>query len=102
MRQLFVVLALASACGVGAGSQRYPDSILLSKDDLELAARPLSNAEAKVVSDVGFAVLERRETRSFHVGYTTIFHAHAPVYVTADSLLYAWHASYDDILKTVE
>ncbi len=97
--KLSLVLVALVSC---VSSHRYPEVALLPKSDLELAGRPLSASEAKVVGDSGFAILEHGETRSFHVGYTAVFHAHQPVYVTADSILYAWHSSYDGILMTIE
>jgi len=66
------------------------------------AERKLSSAEQELVGKQGFAILGGSETTSFHVGYTALFEQHQPVYVTADSILYAWHSSYDQILQDVE
>jgi hypothetical protein len=61
----------------------------------------LSGAEAEAVRHDG-VVLTDDTAPSFHVGYTALFRAHQPVYVTADALLHAWHASYDAILARLE
>lgn len=72
------------------------------KDVLKLASRDLTKAEQRVLDAQGLVILAKDPVQSFHVGYTALFHAHSPVYVTADSLLYAWHSSYDKILTQLE
>ena len=72
------------------------------KDVLALAGRDLSAAEQATLAKTGLVVMAADPVQSFHVGYTALFHAHMPVYVTADSLLYAWHESYDKILISLE
>ncbi len=94
------VFALALACA--CSSRRYPESALIAKSVLDLAARPLSAAQSKVFDDAGFVIRDDAKPQSFFLGYTSVFHAQQPVYVTADSLLYAWHTSYDAILEQVE
>ena len=98
------VCILAIGCHHGVrGWTSGSDSFAIPppKHEIELASRRLSPAEAALVDKNGFAIL-RGDITSFHVGYTALFHAHQPVYVTADSLLYAWHQSYDKILEHVE
>lgn len=101
MSRRFVVLALLVACrGRGAGETQ--SNIAPPAAELELAGRPLTQPERAKVDEHGFSILAGGAAQSFHVGYTALFHAHQPVYITADSLLYAWHSSYDKILTDVE
>ena len=102
--KLALVCVFAIACNHGAGrwgSGADSGPIPPPKHEIELASRPLAPAEAALVERNGFAILHG-DVASFHVGYTALFHAHQPVYVTADSLLYAWHQSYDTILEHIE
>lgn len=95
MRIALAVL-LAAACG-GASPNPF-----IPKAATATAERKLSSAEQQLVDKQGFAIIGGSETESFHVGYTALFQQHQPVYVTADSILYAWHSSYDQILQDVE
>jgi len=49
----------------------------------------------------GFVVLDQAP-KPYGLMYEEAFHAHLPVVVTADAMLYAFHRSYDDILIEVE
>lgn len=60
-----------------------------------------ANEEAALASR-GFAISKRVQFPSFVYGYETIYAADLPVYVSADSILYAVHESYDALLKAVE
>ncbi len=93
-----------SACASGSiGSRPYPVPMH--------ATRPLATTEAETVERHGFALLlptssaDRAQgygATSFHLGYTAIFRAHQPVYITADAILHAWHSSYDAMLADLE
>ena len=50
----------------------------------------------------GFTISERQRFPSFVYGYQSIYSADLPVYISADSILYAVHESYDELLKAVE
>jgi len=50
----------------------------------------------------GFAITDRHRFPSFVYGYETIYSQDLPVYVSADSVLYAVHQSYDKILQMIE
>jgi len=98
VRQRALPILLLVACG-----GRLPaDRSMVSRQDADAASRPLTASEQKTLDANGFAIVAAGETPSFHVGYTALFHAHQPVYITADSILYAWHSSYDTILIQVE
>lgn len=97
-RHLALVLVLAAACrhrtGDPAGDRDLPDDVRAPAD------RALTAGEQHKLDARGIAILGRAD--SFHRGYTELFDAHAPVYVTADALLHAWHSSYDKILAELE
>jgi hypothetical protein len=65
------------------------DAPYIPRAEIALAGRPLSPSEQALVDKHGFAITAQ-DASSFHVGYTALFHKHQPVYITADSLLYAW------------
>jgi hypothetical protein len=50
----------------------------------------------------GFVVSERLGSASFGDAYYRIFNADLPVFVTADSILHAWHRSYQTMLEELE
>ena len=50
----------------------------------------------------GFVVSERLGSASFGDAYYRLFNADLPVFVTADSVLHAWHRSYQAMLSEVE
>jgi len=50
----------------------------------------------------GFVVSERLGSASFGDAYYRIFNADLPVFVTADSVLHAWHQSYQRMLEELE
>lgn len=62
---------------------------------------PAPTAES-IARDTGFVILGKATTDSFHAGYREVFKNHQPVYVTADAVLHAWHASYEAILIELE
>ncbi len=91
---------LVMACRIGAGGDQT--DMAPPKDVLALADRDLGAEEQRLLDRNGLVVMGHSAVQSFHIGYTALFHAHAPVLVTADSLMYAWHASYDKILTQLE
>lgn len=68
----------------------------------ELQRREPTRAERAILGDKGFVISSEAKVPSFHLGYTTLFKAHEPMYFTADALLHALHTSYDSILMEVE
>jgi hypothetical protein len=67
-----------------------------------LAPITLGDAERALLAQHGFVVLRRPGITTFMQGYTTIYGQHLPLYVSADSILYALHRSFDAILKHLE
>ena len=99
--RLAILLILGACSGrfVRGGTEHNIDP---PRDVLVLAGRDLTGPERTLLDRDGVAILGDASVQSFHVGYTALFHDHQPVLVTADSLLYAWHASYDKILIELE
>ncbi len=50
----------------------------------------------------GFVVSERLGTGSFGDSYDRIFHGDLPVFITTDSILQAWHRTYENMLEELE
>lgn len=62
----------------------------------------LSTEELSDLAERGFAISATRSIPSFLYGYANIYAADLPVYVSADSILYSIHDSYDTILQELE
>ncbi len=62
----------------------------------------LTDDEKQAALRNGFVVTERLTYESFGDALIDIYHADLPVYVSADSVLHAIHASYDSILMATE
>jgi hypothetical protein len=62
----------------------------------------LNLEETALLRQNGFVVTQRLGARSFGDLYYHLFNNDMPVFVTCDSVLHAWHRSYDALLKQVE
>ena len=62
----------------------------------------LDQAELDKLGQNGFVISDKKKYPSFGYGYASIYAQDLPVYVSADSVLFAVHRSYDDILKAIE
>jgi hypothetical protein len=62
----------------------------------------LTEYEESLIADHGFMVTERLAEGSFGEIMLDIHHKDLPVFVSTDAILYAFHASYDRILRDVE
>ena len=62
----------------------------------------LSSNELAVFTTNGFVVSERLASDSFGRSYYSLFNADLPAFVTADSVLHAWHGSYQSMLEELE
>ncbi|CAN5427356.1 DUF3160 domain-containing protein [soil metagenome] len=82
---------LAAACG-GARSSTTP---------IHAPSVTITSAEQATLARQS-VVLAASPAESFHIGYDAVFRNHKRVYVTADALLYAFHHSYDAILRELE
>jgi hypothetical protein len=81
-------LAAEQASAAAASAQPHPP--------------PLGEPQRVALARNGFVIDAGHDTSSFHAGYTELFKAHQPVYITADSILHALHASFDHILADLE
>jgi hypothetical protein len=62
----------------------------------------LNESELAALKQRGFVISDRFRSPSFAYGYATIYLEDLPVYVSADSILFAVHRSYDKILAATE
>lgn len=62
----------------------------------------LDQRELDVFQETGFVVSERQRAQSFAEMYYRIYTDDLPVFVSADSVLHAWHRSFDAILNELE
>jgi hypothetical protein len=77
-----------------------PDTVLYF--DSIKAKYDLTEYEESLISDHGFMVTERLADGSFGEILLDIHHNDLPIFVSTDAILYAFHASYDRILRDVE
>ena len=85
----------------------YVMNIMRGKKHHPLKARRrydyrLNESELQVFQQNGFVVSERLGVESFAEAYYRLYSDNLPVYITADSILHAWHRSFDAILKELE
>ncbi len=73
-----------------------------SLDKIEASSIGLNAGEKAALGTGGFVVTNRKHFPSFIYGYQSIYTDDLPVYVSADSILYAVHESYDALLKNIE
>jgi len=66
------------------------------------SASQLNDAELAKLGSNGFVISARQTFPTFFNGYSSIYADHLPVFISADSILYAVHKSYDGILMQVE
>lgn len=70
---------------------------MINKSALSLSANELAALGAR-----GFVISDRQKYPNFIYGYQSIYQADLPVYVSADSILFAIHKSFDSILELIE
>lgn len=85
-----------------APAPKYDLSAVAGLATIQASPLPLDDGELAALSDHGFVITARRQWPSFVYGYATLYMADLPVYVSADSILFAMHRSYDSILEQVE
>jgi hypothetical protein len=66
------------------------------------SALGLNAAEETVLKKHGFVISDRQKFPNFTYGYRAIYGDHLPLFISADSILYALHRSYDEMLKQLE
>lgn len=69
---------------------------------IQNSALSLNDEESARLAENGFVISQRNRFPTFAYGYASIYGEDLPLYVSADSILYALHTSYDSILKSFE
>ncbi|HWZ91608.1 MAG TPA: DUF3160 domain-containing protein, partial [Polyangiaceae bacterium] len=80
----------------------YDPSAAAGMDLVQKSAVALNASELGALTSQGFVVSQRQAFPSFFYGYQTIYAQDLPLYVSADSILFAVHESYDAILAQLE
>ncbi|HMJ10853.1 MAG TPA: DUF3160 domain-containing protein, partial [Polyangiaceae bacterium] len=80
----------------------YDPLTALRLDLIQQSSLALGSAEQSALSKNGFVISERRHFPSFVYGYATLYMEDLPLYISADSILYAVHESYDAMLASLE
>lgn len=108
-RSLAVGLACSALVGLGCGGKvlnrrvgREAGPLQLLEKTKQEATAPLSKTASRAAEDNGFVIVPSVTAPSFHFGYSALFEEDQPVYITADAVLHAVHASFDDILIELE
>jgi hypothetical protein len=60
------------------------------------------NFDKELFRKNGFVVVPREAKNNFAIFYYDLYTKHLPVYVTASSILHAWHRTYDSMLERTE
>jgi len=95
--------SLAAARAVPfAPSQAYDLSAVGGLDLIQASTLKLDEPELARLAATGFAISTSHQMPSFLYGYASIYVEDLPLYVSADSILYSIHDSYDEILKQLE
>lgn len=84
------------------GALSYDPSTALNLNLIQASALSLDQAELSVFANKGFVISEKQHFPTFAYGYESIYAADLPVFISADSVIFAVHRSYDEILKAVE
>ena len=106
---LLSAVASVDASGL-AGRYPAPSATTLSYDPLTAANLSLvrgskiglTAAEEAVLAQNGFVISDRMKAPTFVYGYASVYADDLPVFISGDSILYAVHRSYDEILKQLE
>jgi hypothetical protein len=69
---------------------------------IQASTLAFDEADLAQLGSTGFAISSSRSVPSFLYGYANIYAADLPVYISADSILYSIHDSYEAILKELE
>lgn len=78
------------------------DPLAANHGDRFLAAYPLNDAELAKFKNNGFVVSERLGADRFATIYYRILSGDLPVFVTTDSVIHAWHYSFERLLEESE
>ena len=79
----------------------YDTNGITGLDTIQASPLALTDPELAALGEKGF-VMTTRSFPTFAFGYSTIYMANLPVYVSADSILESVHRSYDHVLMSLE
>lgn len=80
----------------------YDLSTVVGLDLIQGSTLKLDDQALARLASTGFAISTSNQMPSFLYGYASIYVEDLPLYVSADSILYSMHDSYDEILKQLE
>jgi hypothetical protein len=80
----------------------YDPAQAVNLPTIQASKLALTAPETAVLRARGFVLTDRMQFLTFIHGYRAVYADHLPVYVSADSVLFALHRSYDAILRTLE
>src|SRR5690349_21069087 len=84
------------------GQLDYDASTAVGLELLQASSLQLQTAELSTLSQRGFVISERERFPNFLYGYKTYYALDLSLFVSADSVLYAVHQSYDSLLRRIE
>jgi hypothetical protein len=95
--------ALRERYGISLKSELAYDPMSATNLDLiQNSALALRPADLEKLAENGFVISRTQEFPTFTYGYKTIYSEDLPLYVSADSILFALHRSFDELLKRIE
>jgi hypothetical protein len=80
----------------------YDTGAAVGISTLQASSLALNEAELAELGARGFVISERHTFPSYVYGYETFYNLDLPLFVSADSILYAIHQSYDSLLRDLE
>lgn len=80
----------------------YEPTGALGLDLIQSSDLGLNDAELAKYAENGFVISPRVAFPHFGYGYASVYAQDLPLFISADSILYALHTSYDAILKNLE
>jgi hypothetical protein len=90
------------ATSLGTASPGYDAASVVGMAALQASTLALNEAELGELKARGFTISERLKFPSYVYGLETFYALDLPLFVSADSILYAIHQSYDSLLRDLE
>jgi Protein of unknown function (DUF3160) len=84
------------------GERKLDNGAILKFPPTDLPGYKLTDDELDKYKQHGFVVTERLGAHSFGQLYYDVYNRDLPVFITSDSVLHAWHRSYDAMLEELE
>ena len=93
---------LISGYSAPQGALGYDPSQAIGLDVIQQSSLGLNDAELQAYQTNGFVISSRQQFPTFTYGYASIYSSHLPLFVSADSMMYPVHRSFDSILENLE